>query len=36
MLLALDECKAREAYAIVITNCPSKIAKADFIITVVG
>ena len=36
MLLALDEIKARESYAIVITNCPNKIAKADTIITVVG
>jgi len=29
MLLALDEVKARVSYAIVITNIPEKIHKAD-------
>jgi len=36
MLLALDEVKARQAFAIVFTNCPCKITKADLIIPVVG
>tara|TARA_B110000503_G_C6867560_1_gene297311 strand:- start:163 stop:273 length:111 start_codon:yes stop_codon:yes gene_type:complete len=36
MLLALDECKARDAYTIVITNCPNKISKGDLIVPVVG
>jgi hypothetical protein len=36
MLLALDEVKARLAYAIVITNCPQKVHKADTVINVIG
>jgi glucosamine--fructose-6-phosphate aminotransferase (isomerizing) len=36
MLLALDECKARESFTIVITNCPKRITKGDYIIPVVG
>lgn len=35
MILALSECKARLAYTIVITNCPEKIEKADYIIKII-
>lgn len=35
MIQALSECKARLAYTIVITNCPEKIFKADYVIKII-